>query len=279
VELVAATGGRAKADEAEEGGLVVRGSDRLAVLLTPDSAGGSTRMGLAELKNACYYERPFSVTFDGEAAGTGNGEYVGVRHPLVRAAVAEIRTAKRPLPRYAVIALHGLQVPAPAVVLLSLVETTGLRPQLELHPVAHYLDGHGSCDEIGYAVLQALTAGGIRSTPAEVPATAVIEALRVAEGRAEQQRYQWERERSAANAALVDARIASQSAAIDVKVQQAERTLQLVSGRDPRLTRMYESRVRNLTVRRQGIQGDLGSKRLLAVTRRPIGVAVVVPAS
>ena len=60
-------------------------------------------------------------------------------------------------------------------------------------------------------------------------------------------------------------------------MQQAHRTLQLVAGKDPRLTRMYEGRVRNLNERSAGIERDLSSKRALAVTLRPVAVVVVVP--
>jgi hypothetical protein len=276
--VVTSTGGAAKAAADDLGSLLVRGNDSLAAKLTSDRSGGSSRMGLAELKNACYYERPFTVTFDGEAAGAGNAEYVGVRHPLVRAAVAEIAASSGPLPRYAVVTLDA-DVSTPAVVLLSLVQTTGLRPRLELHPVSVDLDNHKLCEEVGFALLQQLTSGALRPADSQPSTAQVLDAVAVAQERAEQLRFTWERERSASNAALVEARVASQASALEVKVQQAQRTLELVAGKDPRLTRMYESRVRNLIERRHSIETELRSKRSLAVTLRPVAVAVVVPAT
>ena len=276
-DLVKATGGRTSMDSDDAAGLIVKGTDELAALLTADRAGGSSRMGLAELKHACYYNRPFPVTFDGEGAGAGNREYVGVRHPLVRAAVTRLRRAKSPLPRYAVLGVRGLQMSSPVLVLLLLAETTGLRPRLELLPVAQDLQTMEPRDDVGFSLLQALTDGGLTPMESESPVGLVLDALSEAQRRAEAQRFAWERERSTANAALVEARVASQTAAIDIKLGQARQTLRTVAGKDERIVRLNESRVRNLSGRRHEVQDELASKRSLAVTLRPVAVALVVP--
>ena len=176
------------------------------------------------------------------------------------------------------LAVRGLDVPSPVLVLLSLAETTGLRRRLELFPVGQDLDTLEPRDDVGFALLQALTSGGLRAVEDGPPVQYVLEALSAAQRRAEGERFAWERERSLSNASLVEARIASQTAAIEIKLEQAEQTLRTVAGKDDRIVRLNESRVRNLSVRRQEVREELASKRSLAVTLRPVAVAVVVPA-
>jgi superfamily II DNA or RNA helicase len=270
-------GGNVNVLPGPEPALEIRGSDKLAARLTADGSGGGTRMGLAELKQHCYYERPFTVVFDGEAAGTGSHEFIGVRHPLVRAAVASIRdSAERPV-RFATVTLPESPVTTPVLVLLALVETTGLRPQLELSAVAVSVDKHAESEEVGFALLQALTADSWGPGSHDVPLESVLGALTVAQGRIERKRFAWERARSDTNSALVEARIASRTAALELKMEQARQTLAELRGKDPRLTRMYEGRIRNLAARRDTVQAELIGRRQLAVSVQPVAVVLVVP--
>lgn len=234
-------------------------------------------MGLGELKQQCYYRRPFTVVFDGELAGSSRREYVGVRHPLVRAAVQSIRTGEGPRVRCANVSVASAHVDQPALVLIYLMQTTGLRPRLELIPLAIEMITHARCDEVGFALMQALTSGSWKASRVQHPLKVQLDALDAAQRVMEEERHLAELFGLASNAALVDARVASQTAAVDIKVEQARATLANVAGRDARLTRIYEGRIRNLTTRREGIRDELAGKRALAVSVRPVGLAIVQP--
>ena len=228
--------------------------------------------------SACYHEQSMTLTFDGELSGSGNDEFVGLRHPLVRAALRIMRGDESGLGRFATITLDGDPVEEPVVVLLSLFETTGLRPRLELLSEAIGLVSMQRDEAVGDRIMQSLTQGGWRDAEDESPTTREVRVgLAAAREHTERRRFSLERERATANAALVDARIATQHGALTVKIQQAGETLARVSGRDARLTRMYEGRIRNLREKRSQVAHELGQRRALAVSVRPVALALVLP--
>jgi hypothetical protein len=276
VDLVESHGGKARLGESP-GSIEIIGTEKLAALLNVGGLADASRMGLAALKHACYYGEPLELLFDGERAGRTSGEFVGIRHPLVRAAVSRWKSGVATPHRYAVVGLPERIAVSPTLVIFHLVETTGLQSRKELTPTCVDLNSFSPRDDVGFALLQALAKGTlVGSTTTLLPET-LTDALRQANVIAEQRRYDWERERAAANASLVDARAATQVAAIQIKIAQAEATLEQVRSKDERVVRLYQGRIRNLRAKQHQVEDNLSSRRLLAVTLKPVGMAVVVP--
>ena len=86
-------------------------------------------------------------------------------------------------------------------------------------------------------------------------------------------------QRRADNDALVDARVASQVRSIDLKLQRARSTLTEVRrlGRDDRVVRLHEGRIRNLQADRDTVSARLDSMRLLDVSSTSVAVLQVHP--
>jgi hypothetical protein len=212
------------------------------------------------------------VTFDNEDASRSGIELVSIRHPLVRAAVHHFGSDQTWIRRYGSVRVKcGPR--GDFVVVVYLVDTTGLRPSLELWPIAVDTRTFEVVDGPGDALLAAVAEGGLADEPA--PPDDVVEAcLDVAEAHVAFEQHRTEAERQRENHALVDAGHAAREASFEQKIARARETLEAVTGRR-QLERLYNGRIANLETRRDDALADLDARRKLAVLVRPIAVAAV----
>jgi hypothetical protein len=220
-------------------------------------------------------EDPIPVTFDNEQASRSSVELVSIRHPVVRACVRRFAADPAALRRYGTVGLKS-HVADDAVIVVYLAETTGLRPSLELWPIAVRATDGTPVEGIGDTVLAAL-ANGILSDADALDSRQVERAVAAAQSHAAELQHTMEHERRISNEALVDARKAAQQASFDDKLARAAQTLALVQRerRDRSLHRLHEGRIANLRIRREDALAQLDEKRNLAVTIRPVAVVVV----
>src|SRR5262249_25362506 len=97
--------------------------------------------------------------------------------------------------------------------------------------------------------------------------------LRSASDELEQRRRAAEVDRRAANEALVDARISDREDGVELKLVRAHDVMAKV--RDSSIRRLYEGRIRNLSLLRDDIRAELDTKRGLSITTQPVAVAVL----
>lgn len=247
-------------------------SDLRDRIVAAKAHGGASRYGRNELLAKINDGEPIPVTFDNDEASRTDVELIGIRHPLVLAAVRHVAATPGRLRRYASLRIEGAP-PGRYMVGFWLVRTTGLRPALELWPIAIDIETGKSVPEADTEILRAAAFGLIKDGDPSGVGRAGAELYALAAQELERRRSGVEGERRAANEVLVDARIRARQDGIEIKLKRTREVLDKV--RERSIRRMYEGRIRNLDLQREDIVAELDAKRGLAVTTAPAAVALV----
>lgn len=236
--------------------------------------GGASRYGRNELLAKLNDEEPIPVTFDNDEASRTGVELIGIRHPLVLTAVRTVGASPDLVRRFASLRTQGPN-PGHYVVAFWLVTTTGLRPALELWPIAVDAVTGIPAPDVDTEVLRAGAFGQLQDGATELPEGHLDLGALVQQAAVELElrRSHAEAERRSANETLVDARIRARQDGIDLKLRKAHEVLTKVS--DKSIRRMYEGRIRNLTLTREDIAAEMEAKRGLAIYGQPVAVALL----
>lgn len=240
--------------------------------------GSASLYSLAELVPRLRDEEPIPVTFDNEQASHHNIELISLRHPVVRAALKHFAGRPKGYLRFGSVRLaNDQQTGNSRLVVIYMAQTTGLRPSLELWPVAVDLDSGEIDEESGFQLLAALARGDLRDGD-PIVAERLGPHLRTIEDYAVRLQLQTEAERRRANEVLVDARIAAQRASFEHKINRAESTLAKVERerRSQSLQRLHRGHIQNLHQRAREAADSASSRRELALTIHPVAAAVVL---
>lgn len=181
--------------------------------------------------------------------------------------------------RFSSVRLGGLKNQSkPILVVLYLAQTTGLRPSLELWPVACDLETGELDQESGFALLAAQARGDLQDGP-EVDEGALAPHWESIEKHVLRLQRETEAERRRANEAVVDARLAAQRASYEHKIRRVEATLATVQrdGRGASVQRLHRGHIQNLEQRSLEATEVAESRRGLALTIQPVAAAVVHP--
>lgn len=256
----------------------VLGGDRLADAVATHARNSSgSRYQLAELVAMIRDGHPLEVTFSNEDASRTGVELMSLRHPVVRAAVGYLQRSGGDAFRLSSVAIDGLPDPDHTYLcVLHLASTSGLRPSLELWPVAMDLETGEFVEDAGFAVLAAIARheldDGAPPDPLELaqPLELVLaEARRIQSVR--------ETQRRADNESLVDARIATRRSSIEHRIARARGLLDQARSdqRDKRIVRLHEGTIRNATEQLRQVADDMAERRGLALTLQEIAVVVM----
>lgn len=124
--------------------------------------GGASRYGVAELVRILRDEETIYVTFSNEDASQSNLDLISIRHPLIRAAVRHFNQSPYELKRFGAVSIRGLGFTGQYGVVVYLAETTGMRPSLELWPVAIHRHTGDVDQDAGFALLASIASGELR---------------------------------------------------------------------------------------------------------------------
>lgn len=256
------------------------GSDDLArrVRTLSGRRSGSMRT-VGQLAADLRDQKPVRVTFDSDVASKHEVELISSRHPLVEVALQALEGSDLALSRFGVVAVPGLDPRCGGYLAkLDLAETTGLRPQLELWVTAVDLSTGAVVEDLGSTLLEGAARGQLMDA-SEKPSPDLPRLLGLVDDALSLRRQQVQAERRADNDALVDARVASQLRSIDLKIAKAERTLRDVveAGRDDRVVRLHQGRIKNLGADRDAVRDDLSTKKELDVRVTSVAVLQVHP--
>lgn len=260
--------------DAKTGQLLLVGDAELARFVGRHGRSGSGSLHhLTELRRRLNDEEPIPVTFDNDEASQRSVDLLSLRHPITRTAVG--RFAERPhgLKRFASVSVEDMAAADGSyLVVVYLARTTGLRPSLELWPIAAHLGTGALDDEVGFRLLAGVAKGTLRDGP-PVQTDALLPHLDAIETHAGRTRLRIEQDRRRANEDLVAARIDTQWAVYDGRIRKTEATLGQVSDRN--LKRLYQGRIVNLRHKQEDIVRKLEDGRGLALTLHPVAVAVI----
>lgn len=241
----------------------------------PKAAGGST-WTVGQLAAQLRDGKQVRVTFDNDVASKMEVELISSRHPLVRLALEVLDESDLALCRFGVVGLPGLEgAPGGCLARVDLVQSGGVRPRLEMWVTGLDL-ATGREVDMGGDLLDAVAHGRLTDV-AHAPHPDLDRLLEVLEHRLAVRRRDVEAQRRADNDALIDARIASQTRSIDLKLQRARSTLQQVVDRqrDQRVLRLHEGRVNNLNLDREAVQATMQNRRALDVSSQTVAVLQV----
>ena len=256
---------------------IMRGSPELAQALRRHSIDGrGSRYSPARLQSLLRDEEDIQVTFDPETASRHDVELLSVRHPLLRLARRVIAEDDLELKRFGRIAVPGLPAGKHFLASADIAEYEGLRHKVELWLTAIDLTDNSLVPSVSEVVMTALTEGRLvdSASPAPGDLESRAEALhRLVSERWDQRSAAWK----ADNTALIDGRVAAQERSSQLQLDRALETLHKVrrEGRDPRIVRLNEGRVRNLAVQREQRTAELEAKRNAAVSLVPIAYLLV----
>lgn len=236
---------------------------------------------IGELVPMLADEEPFRVTFDAERASRHGIELITIRHPVVRSAVRYLSSRPHGIGRFGTVGLPG-HADRRLLVVVYLAETTGIRPSLELWPVAVDLDTRSLDEDAGHALLGAVANGTLRRSnrdPIELDELEPV--LEQCRATVTELQLRFERERRADNEALVDARLEATRASFEHKIAKVRTTRDKVvrEGRAKSVIRLQEGRLVNLGRRQVEAESRLGDGRELAVTIHPVLAAIVAGGS
>ena len=236
-----------------------------------------TQFRMPELSALLSDEMPIPVTFSNEDASRNGVELISLRHPIVRAAVKYFEDRPMGLNRFAVVRVRGLpEISHEYLTILYLVQTTGLRPSLELWPLSVNLTTGDLDEEAGFTLLSAVANGEIRDGQERDRGDLEARVVQVT-GAALARQKTVEDERTRDNRQLINTRIATQRVGITYKIQRAEETLAKVTAdrRGEAVLRLHRGTIRNLTAQLEQLDAAMDEHRQVAVTIEPIAVAVL----
>lgn len=242
------------------------------------SSGTGTRFSAGELAMLLRDQDPIDVTFSNEDASRTGTELLSLRHPVVRAAVAHLAQRPAGLKRFASLTVPELPTTGRGhLVCIFLAEATGLRPTLELWPVAVDLDSGEIGEDAGFALLAAVAQGTVQDGPVPNDDELMHERLDIALTAMRRELHERLAQRRAENDALVDSQLATRSAGLRHQIRRAESVLeQLIRDRrGESVQRLRKGQIRNLRQRLDELPAELESRRDLAMTSQPIALAVI----
>jgi hypothetical protein len=236
------------------------------------SATGSIHR-IADLIPRLHDEEPIPVTFDNEEASKRSVDLISIRHPVVRAAVRHLGGVPQGVRRFGSVRIETLSgSPDRYLVVVFLARTTGLRPSLELWPMAVHLRTGEVDDDIGFDLLAAVANGTISDGPS-IDANSLLPYLDIVDDHVLAVQLQTEKDRRRTNEDLIARRIDTQVAIYQDRVRRAQTTLSKAV--DQNLQRLHRGRINNLNQKRVEIVAKLEHGRALALTVAPVAVAVM----
>jgi len=253
------------------------GSADLAALVA--RAGGDPgQRSLNEVDAMLRDQRTIFCTFDADVASRATVELLTIRHPIVRAARLwfEDHDAAA-LPRFGVVAIPE-PLDEPALVLISVAETTGLLPSLELWSSAVGLRSLQPMPDLGDRLLSRLTSGEIDDGVLE-GSFDLSTALTMARAASAEMLNSVQSSRLATNESLVATRQQGVQSSFDRRLATDRDLLaeHVRNRRSEQIIRLYRSKIANLERRRDAKLAELVGSQLAAVTTVPEAVILVVP--
>lgn len=270
--------GRMKPQPGSASAVNISGSSELAAELRRVRKPGGTLTSAAALA-AQAEGRGFDATFDEAEAVTNQLDFLGVRHPLVGIALERLARDDLTLSRYGVVEVEDLSPSRDHLVALFLVTSYGIRPSLEILPVAVNAEGE-VVDGVGDQLLSALAHGKIRTADAPVSLRAQ-DLYDVANGYRARLLGELERRGAASNSSLIDRRIAIVRAEFHAKIMRDREHLAMGTERGSAESYLLglKTRIRNLEVRRDETLANLDQKRSYSIVSEPVAVVIVQPPS
>ncbi|MEZ5252548.1 MAG: helicase-related protein [Microthrixaceae bacterium] len=233
-----------------------------------------SRYSTNELATMLDDEVPFEVTVSNEDASRTNTDLLSIRHPIVQAAADYFSEMQTPLWRFSSVRLPDAVAPDQrCLVALYLVETTGLRPRLEIWPFAATVESGAVVGGVGEAVLSAIAqrqlSDGAPTTPPSLDlASAALEQAML-------QRYeQLLRTATRDNNAEVTRQIKIQRAKVAAERRTREETLQKPD-LDLRVRRLHEGAIRTAQERLDETISELERLRQLTPSSAQLAYVLV----
>ena len=253
------------------------GNARLSDLVWHHHAKRRARQSTVHLQADLRNGTPIPVTFDSAVASARDVELLSARHPLIDVAVAFLEADELRLRRYGLVEISTLPPRSHYAVQVDLVDQEGIRPALELWATAVDVNTGRPVEGVGESLLAHLAAGDIHDTSWGT-ARGIGDLLSALEDAAWTRRGREEPRRRAENEALSMSRIEARRASLGLKLRKAGETLDLVQreGRDQRVVRMHEGRIRNLSADLTKLDLELESARAFSLVMRPIALLEVV---
>ena len=270
--------GRMRPASGYSNAVVISGEGELTSALRQVRKKDGTLTSPAQLAAAA--EGPgFTATFDEAEAVSNQLDFLGVRHPLISIALERLARDNLTLSRYGVVAVEDLDHPGEHLVALFLVTSHGVRPSLEILPVA--VDASGDVvDGVGDQLLSALAHGRIRTARAPVELD-VPELFSVADHHRAKTLGHLEQRGREVNSSLVDRRVAILAAEFDGKLGRERDLLSIGTQRGSSESYLLglQTRIKNLKARRDEAIAKIEQKRHFSIYSEPIAVVVVQPAT
>ncbi|WP_433496831.1 DEAD/DEAH box helicase [Sphaerimonospora sp. CA-214678] len=268
--------GARRGEPDDKGVLEIVGTSELAAKFRamPDQSGSTLPPG--RLAWRLQIGEPLKCTFHPETASKYDTELFSARHPLVRLAIRVLAEDRLALPRFGTIGIPGVPEGCTYLMAIHLVETSGLRPTLELWVTAIDLETREVVDGLGDALLTALADGSLTDSTVKVPRD-LTGVWRVAQQYVGARLVETERIRRQENEALVDARIRAKEHTLDLQIRKNRELLESVP--EARIRRMRESHLAKLAQARQIVREELSAQKALSVSMRPIAAALVSSAA
>ncbi|MBN6052835.1 DEAD/DEAH box helicase family protein, partial [Nonomuraea sp. RK-328] len=265
-------GGRwVKADN--QGVLKIMGTSDLANRLrVSDLDGTGSKYPRHKLATLLHTRSPIECTFDPEVASKLDVELLSARHPLVKLAIEVLGEEELALQKFGSVAVPGLPQGHRYLVTIDLVQSSGLRPRLELWTTAIDVETGELSEAAGDALLIALAEGTLRDGDGRAPGD-LKKLWRRAQERVADRHIEIEGALKQENAALVDGRIRAQENTIDLQIRKVEELLARQA--DQSIRRMHEGRLRNLRARRQQVREELSAFRALSLSLSEVAVLLV----
>ncbi|KRC92585.1 hypothetical protein ASE25_04465 [Terrabacter sp. Root85] len=261
----------------QEGIFELVGNAQLSDLVWHHHAKRRSRQSTVHLQADLRNGTPTRVTFDAAVASARDVELLSARHPLVEVAVGFLEADELRLRRYGLVEVSTLPPRSHYAVQVDLVDQRGIRPALELWATAVDVDSGQPVEGVGEALLTQLASGDLRDTT-WASVRGIEDLLSSLEDAAWARRGLEEPSRRAENEALALSRIDARRASLNLKLRKAGETLDLVrrEGRDQRVIRMHEGRIRNLSADLDKLDLELEEAMAFSLVMRTVALLEVV---
>ena len=201
---------------------------------------------------------PIEVTFDAELASGRGVELLSVRHQLVSLAVDHLEGDGLRLRRFGFVEVPALPPGSRFALEVDIATEQGVRLTHEMWATAVDITSGESAPDVGPAFMSAL-AGGELKDPQWCTASLSNQRVEDLKNAVWERRAMDEPQRKAESEAVTRARLQARRQSLLIKIQKAQTTLSTVQERerDPRIIRMAEGRVRNVTQDLERLNADL----------------------
>lgn len=219
-------------------------------------------------------EDPIELTISNEDASRTNTDLLSIRHPIVRVAADYFADMPKQMWRFGSVRLpEGQEPDEDCLASMYLVETTGIRPRLEIWSFAASLSTGRIVDGVGDAVLRAVATGQLRDGSSTVPAGLERAHLSIEELMFHKE--QTERAKAIRdNSAEVSRQISVQRAKVRAERKKREELLNNPA-LDASMKRLHLGAIRNAQERLDDVVAELERKRGLTMMAQLLAFAVV----